>query len=201
MFTYHILTRLVAGHNDHFGKVEVVAGCRLSDGSREIVFAEEYAKTSVQQAGLAALYNVFNNARMRSLEEVRIVVSEHYLHKGVTAWMARWALNRWKTSKGDDVKNKETWQKILTLSAEFKLVDMVLETPLIEGTRAARDYVDKLSHADRQDFQATHELLLGTLDEEEYEAGVLLSSTEVEEEDAFVAPVVERELDAAYGGW
>lgn len=35
-------------------------------------------------------------------------------------WIYRWQANGWKTSRGDEIKNKELWQKLISLLSDMK---------------------------------------------------------------------------------
>lgn len=49
-----------------------------------------------------------------------IHVDSEYVLKGITTWVKSWRKNGWKTSTGDDVKNRDLWEKADALYRENK---------------------------------------------------------------------------------
>ena len=43
---------------------------------------------------------------------------------GLTEWSKNWERNGWKTVKGDDVKNKDEWIRMIELMRRFDIVDI-----------------------------------------------------------------------------
>jgi len=44
--------------------------------------------------------------------EVTAVTDSEYVQKGVTQWMPRWKLNKWRTASKEPVKNRELWEAL-----------------------------------------------------------------------------------------
>ena len=53
--------------------------------------------------------------------EVDLYTDSKYVKDGITQWIYSWKKNNWKNSKKEDVKNKELWQKLDTLSKVHKI--------------------------------------------------------------------------------
>ncbi len=51
--------------------------------------------------------------------EVEIYTDSRYLRDGLTLWMPKWKKNKWKTAKGDPVKNKDLWEQLDALNSRF----------------------------------------------------------------------------------
>lgn len=51
--------------------------------------------------------------------EVEIYTDSRYLRDGLTLWMPKWKKNKWKTAKGDPVKNKDLWERLDALNSRF----------------------------------------------------------------------------------
>ena len=49
-------------------------------------------------------------------KEIEIYTDSQYVKLGITEWINKWVLNNWKTSKKEDVKNKDLWIKLYNLN-------------------------------------------------------------------------------------
>jgi ribonuclease HI len=54
-------------------------------------------------------------------EEIEIYTDSQYVKLGITEWINTWIKNNWKTSKKEDVKNKDLWLKLYDLNQLFKI--------------------------------------------------------------------------------
>ena len=45
-------------------------------------------------------------------ENIEIYTDSKYVKQGITEWINNWKSNGWKTSKKEDVKNKDLWTKL-----------------------------------------------------------------------------------------
>jgi ribonuclease HI len=52
---------------------------------------------------------------------VEIYTDSKYVKLGITEWVHKWIKNNWKTSKKEDVKNKELWMELYQLSKSFEI--------------------------------------------------------------------------------
>lgn len=50
---------------------------------------------------------------------VEVRTDSQYVKNGVTAWIASWKRNGWKTAGKTPVKNRDLWEKLDTLSVEL----------------------------------------------------------------------------------
>ena len=48
--------------------------------------------------------------------EVEIYTDSQYVKLGITEWINNWLRNNWKTSKKEDVKNKDLWLELYSLN-------------------------------------------------------------------------------------
>ena len=53
--------------------------------------------------------------------KVEIYTDSKYVKLGITEWIHNWEKNNWKTSKKEDVKNKELWVQLLELTKSFEI--------------------------------------------------------------------------------
>ena len=58
---------------------------------------------------------------------VKIVSDSEYTIKACSIWLSAWKKNNWKTSKGEDVKNKEIIESIDSSMLRIKLINSKLE--------------------------------------------------------------------------
>ena len=47
---------------------------------------------------------------------IKIYTDSQYVKNGITDWINKWLSNNWKTSKKEDVKNKDLWIELYNLS-------------------------------------------------------------------------------------
>ena len=53
--------------------------------------------------------------------EIKIYTDSKYVKNGITDWIHTWLSNNWKTSKKEDVKNKDLWIDLYNLSKSFNI--------------------------------------------------------------------------------
>ena len=54
-------------------------------------------------------------------QNVEIYTDSKYVKLGITEWIFKWIKNNWKTSKKEDVKNKDLWLELYELTKSFKI--------------------------------------------------------------------------------
>lgn len=52
---------------------------------------------------------------------VRVTTDSQYVKQGVTAWMARWKRNGWRTADRKPVKNRDLWERLDQAVARHRL--------------------------------------------------------------------------------
>ena len=58
---------------------------------------------------------------IKSNEQIEIYTDSQYVKLGITEWINKWVLNNWKTSKKEDVKNKDLWIKLYNLNKSLDI--------------------------------------------------------------------------------
>ncbi len=58
-------------------------------------------------------------------EEITIYADSAYVLNGITRWVKGWQKNNWRTSKKEDVINRDLWEKLVKLT-DFKIIDWKL---------------------------------------------------------------------------
>ena len=53
---------------------------------------------------------------INSDEEIKIYTDSQYVKLGITEWINSWVKNNWKTSKKEEVKNKDLWTELYNLN-------------------------------------------------------------------------------------
>ena len=66
-------------------------------------------------APISALKNINKD------KKVEIYTDSKYVKLGITEWVHKWIKNNWKTSKKEDVKNKELWVELYELTKSFEI--------------------------------------------------------------------------------
>lgn len=63
------------------------------------------------------------------------------------SWVAKWSLNGWKTTKGEDIKNKDLWKRYLALDGKLKRKRISLDIIKVKGHsgNAFNDHVDEVA--------------------------------------------------------
>ena len=66
-------------------------------------------------APIKALKNI------NSKDPIEIFTDSKYVKNGITEWINTWVLNNWKTSKKEDVKNKDLWLELHKLNQSLNV--------------------------------------------------------------------------------
>ena len=53
--------------------------------------------------------------------EMKIYTDSQYVKNGITEWINTWLVNNWKTSKKEDVKNKDLWIDLYNLNKSLNI--------------------------------------------------------------------------------
>ena len=85
----------------------------IRDGeSKEISGSERH--TTNNRMELLAPINALRE--MKRSEQIEIYTDSQYVKLGITEWINKWVLNNWKTSKKENVKNKDLWIELYSLN-------------------------------------------------------------------------------------
>ena len=75
--------------------------------------------TTNNRMELLAPINALKN--MKSGVEIKIYTDSQYVKNGITEWINTWLANNWKTSKKEDVKNKDLWIELYKLNQSLNV--------------------------------------------------------------------------------
>ena len=75
--------------------------------------------TTNNRMELMAPINALKN--INSDEEIIVYTDSQYVKLGITEWINTWVKNSWKTSKKEEVKNKDLWAELYNLNKALKV--------------------------------------------------------------------------------
>ena len=75
--------------------------------------------TTNNRMELMAPINALKN--MNSKDPIEIFTDSKYVKNGITEWINTWVLNNWKTSKKENVKNKDLWLELHKLNQSLNI--------------------------------------------------------------------------------
>jgi len=75
--------------------------------------------TTNNRMELMATINALKEMSTRDL--IEIFTDSKYVKNGITEWVNTWILNNWKTSKKEDVKNKDLWIELYKLNQSLNI--------------------------------------------------------------------------------
>ena len=84
---------------------------------RKIIGNEK--NTTNNRMELSAPINALKSIKPGS--EIKIYTDSQYVKNGITDWINTWLYNNWKTSKKEDVKNKDLWIELHNLNKSLNV--------------------------------------------------------------------------------
>ena len=88
------------------------------DGKNKEISGSEKDTTNNRMELLAPINAL---KEMKSNEQIEIYTDSQYVKLGITEWINKWVLNNWKTSKKEDVKNKDLWVELYNLNQSLNV--------------------------------------------------------------------------------
>ena len=88
------------------------------DGENKEISGSEKDTTN-NRMELSAPINALK--QMKSNEQIEIYTDSQYVKLGITKWINKWIVNNWKTSKKEDVKNKDLWIELYNLNKSLDI--------------------------------------------------------------------------------
>ena len=58
---------------------------------------------------------------MKQSDQIEIYTDSQYVKLGITEWINTWVVNNWKTSKKEDVQNKDLWVELYDLNTSLNV--------------------------------------------------------------------------------
>ena len=75
--------------------------------------------TTNNRMELMAPINALKN--LDKINKIEIYTDSQYVKLGITEWINTWIKNNWKTSKKEDVKNKDLWIELYNLNKSLNV--------------------------------------------------------------------------------
>ena len=75
--------------------------------------------TTNNRMELMAPINALKN--INSKDPIEMFTDSKYVKNGITEWINTWVLNNWKTSKKENVKNKDLWLELHKLNQSLNV--------------------------------------------------------------------------------
>ena len=90
---------------------------KINENKKKISGSEK--NTTNNRMELLATINALKS--INSDEEINIFTDSQYVKLGITEWINTWVKNNWKTSKKEDVKNKDLWTELYNLDRSLNV--------------------------------------------------------------------------------
>ncbi len=91
----------------------------ISDGKDIKKISGNEKNTTNNRMELLAPINALKH--MEANVEIKIYTDSQYVKNGITEWINTWLANNWKTSKKEDVKNKDLWIELYNLNKSLNV--------------------------------------------------------------------------------
>lgn len=128
--------------------------CTTFSGSEELTTNNRMELKAV----IAALTAIVNREKkFETKNEYEIYSDSAYVVNAVNQhWIEAWKLKDWKTSKGNDVKNKDLWEKLVELRSEIERLEVDLTFIKVKGHagNTFNELVDKLAREESMKARA-----------------------------------------------
>ena len=86
----------------------------INENNEKKIISGNEKNTTNNRMELLAPINALK--RIKSGSKIKIYTDSQYVKNGITEWINTWLNNDWKTSKKEDVKNKDLWIELYNLT-------------------------------------------------------------------------------------
>ena len=86
----------------------------INENNKKKIISGNEKNTTNNRMELLAPINALR--RIKSGPKIKIYTDSQYVKNGITEWINTWLNNDWKTSKKEDVKNKDLWIELYNLT-------------------------------------------------------------------------------------
>ena len=94
-------------------------GAYIEIDDKKIELSGSENNTTNNRMELIAPINALKDIDPKS--EIEIFTDSKYVKLGITEWINTWVNNNWKTSKKENVKNKDLWLELYNLNQSLKI--------------------------------------------------------------------------------
>lgn len=111
----------------------------FADGSEELSGGEANTTNNRMELmpAVKSLENIiekYDEGEISSKDKIEIHSDSAYLVNSINEkWVNKWRLNGWKTVKGKDVKNRDLWEKLISLIKELKSLQVSVKFVKVKG--------------------------------------------------------------------
>ncbi len=86
----------------------------INENNKKKIISGNEKNTTNNRMELLAPINALRE--IKSGPKIKIYTDSQYVKNGITEWIDTWLNNDWKTSKKEDVKNKDLWIELYNLT-------------------------------------------------------------------------------------
>ena len=86
----------------------------INENNKKKIISGNEKNTTNNRMELLAPINALKG--IKSSAKIKIYTDSQYVKNGITEWIKSWLNNDWKTSKKEDVKNKDLWIELYNLT-------------------------------------------------------------------------------------
>ena len=86
----------------------------INENNEKKIISGNEKNTTNNRMELLAPINALRGIKPGS--KIKIYTDSQYVKNGITEWINTWLNNNWKTSKKEDVKNKDLWIELFNLT-------------------------------------------------------------------------------------
>ena len=86
----------------------------INENNKKKIISGNEKNTTNNRMELTAPINALR--LIKSGTKIKIYTDSQYVKNGITEWINTWLKNDWKTSKKEDVKNKDLWVELYNLT-------------------------------------------------------------------------------------
>ncbi len=86
----------------------------INENNKKKIISGNEKNTTNNRMELLAPINALRG--IKSGPKIKIYTDSQYVKNGITEWINSWLRNGWKTSKKEDVKNKDLWIELYNLT-------------------------------------------------------------------------------------
>lgn len=97
-------------------------------------------------AVVKSMEKIYKNGTRKNVYEI-FSDSAYVVNSINNLWVDTWRLNGWKTTRGEDIKNKDLWERFIKARIGLRSKGIVLEIIKVKGHsgNTFNEYVDKLA--------------------------------------------------------
>ena len=86
----------------------------INENNKKKIISGNEKNTTNNRMELLAPINALRE--IKTGPKIKIYTDSQYVKNGITEWINTWLSNDWKTSKKEDVKNKDLWIELFNLT-------------------------------------------------------------------------------------